>query len=108
MAKLEQGQVWWADMSPPANRRPVLLLTRNAVIDRLDRVTVAPMTRRIRGIPSEVILGPKDGLRSRCAVSLDNIATIVRTALDRRITSLSADRMREVFAGIRFAFDMPA
>lgn len=84
----------------------MLILTRNDAIKHLANVTVAPLTRTIRNIPSEVILSPADGVPSVCAVSLENIMTIRQASLDRAIACLSVERMEQVFGAIRFVFSM--
>ena len=86
MARLSQGMICWADLPEPAGRRPVLILTRTDALPRLDHATVAPLTRTIRGIPSEVALSPQaDGVKTSCAASLDNIITIPTALLAERI-----------------------
>jgi mRNA interferase MazF len=107
VATKEQGQVWWANLPEPVGYRPVLILTRTDAIPHLNWVTVAPLTRSIRGIKSEVILEPADGVPQRCVVTLDNIATIEPAALLQQITTLSAQRMNEVWEALYDAFDLP-
>ena len=107
MPRLQQGSVVWAELPAPFNRRPVLVLTRDSVIGRLNALTVAPITRTIRKTQTEVILEPNDGVPTICAISLDNIFTIPRSALGSIITVLTAEKMRLVFAVVRAAFDMP-
>lgn len=106
MPRARQGDIWWAGLPPPAGRRPVLILTRSDALLHLVSVTVAPLTRTIRHVPSEVVLSPEHGVPSACAVSLDNIVTVRKDILDRRIVQLSDDVMAEVFAAIRYAFRM--
>lgn len=106
MPSPKQGEVWWANLPRPVGRRPVVLLTRSDAIPRLTGVTVAPLTRTIRGIPSEVVLSTEHGVPTLCAVSLDNILTILKKSLDVRITSLDKDTVKDIFAAVRFAFDM--
>src|SRR3712207_990434 len=67
-----QGQVWWANLPDPLGWRPVLILTRTDALPRLLYATVAPLSRTIRGIDSEVVLEPDDGVPTRSAVTLDN------------------------------------
>lgn len=107
MARIRQGEIWWAELPQPLRRRPVLILTRSKIIARLTTVTVAPLTRTTHDIDSEVVLSPEHGVPELCAVSLDNIFTIAKSRIDRRIVRVSADVMNEVFEAIRFAFDMP-
>jgi len=107
MAQLEQGEIWWADLPEPAGRRPVLILTRSDAIPVLSNVTVAPLTRSIRGIPTEVELTESHGVPTRSAISLDNILTIPQSDLVSRIVALDADVMNAVFNAIHHAFAMP-
>ena len=73
---------------------------------RMNSLTVAPITRTIRNVDTEVVLEPADGLPTACVVTLDNIFTISRVALGETITVLSRDKLLLVFAAIRKAFDM--
>ncbi len=105
---LRQGEVWWFNFPGPVGRRPAVVLTRTPVLQHLSNVTVAPVTRTARGIPAEVPLTPTaDGVPTACIVSLEGILTVPQAIADRRITTLSAARMAEVFGAIRFVFAMP-
>ena len=84
-----------------------MILTRSDALTTLHYATVVPLTRTIRGIDTEVVLEPEDGEPSRCAVTLDNIATIDQALLARRLATFSAERMNEVWEAIHVAFDMP-
>ena len=88
-----RGEVWWA--STPGGERPVLVLTRDPVADRIGAVVVAACTRTIRGLSSELALGPEDGLPEPCVASFDNLHTLRRSAFARRIVRLSDERMDE-------------
>lgn len=79
-----RGEIYWADLGPDAGRRPVCILTRDAAIPVLDRVTCAPITRTIRNIPTEVPVGVEHGLPEQAVISCDNILTIGKGRLDRR------------------------
>src|SRR5680860_1669414 len=57
---VRRGEIWWAEV-PEAGRRPLLVMTRDAAIPVLNSVLVAPVTRTIRGIPTELALSPDDG-----------------------------------------------
>jgi len=64
---MQRGEIWWAELEPPAGRRPVLLLSRDEAYSVRELITVAPVTTRMRRIPSEVPLGLEDGLpKSSC------------------------------------------
>lgn len=81
---------------PEWGRRPVLVLTREAAIPVLKRVTVATISRRIRDIPTEVVLDEQDGMPTRCAVSLDNLGEAWKALLVEQLTTLDDARMGEV------------
>lgn len=88
---------------PPDKQRPVVVLIRDSAIGYLNRVTVAPITSMIRGVPSEVALGPDDGMKQPCAVNLHNVVTVSKEHLGRRMCHLDACRMREVCGALGFA-----
>ncbi len=90
-----RGEVWWVER-PEAGGRPHLILTRNAVVPVLNTLLAVPATRRIRGIDSEVELGPEDGMPDRCALTLDNLRAIDKEYFIRSICTLSAERMASV------------
>ncbi len=81
-----RGEVYWADLGPPAGRRPVCVLTRDAAIEVLWTVTCAPITRTIRGIRSEVEVGRAQGLPETSVISCDNLLTVPQDVLDREAT----------------------
>ena len=103
---MKRGEVWWAEMPPPAGRRPVLLLSRDEAYAVRNLVTVAPVTTRIRGIPTEVILGPHDGLPKACVVNLDVITTIEKAYLRDRLIQLNPAKLRAVDDAIHFALQI--
>ena len=70
---MKRGEIRWYEFDPPDKRRPVLILTRDAVIPYLNEITIAPITSTIRGIASEVKLGIKDGMPNDCAVNFHHI-----------------------------------
>ena len=88
-----RGEVWWA--TTPGGERPVLVLTRDPVADRIGAVVVAACTRTVRGLMSELPLGPDDGMPAECVASFDNLQTLRREALRQRITRLSAAKLDE-------------
>jgi mRNA interferase MazF len=98
-----RGDIRWYKFADPDKRRPVLLLTRDSVLDRLGEVTVAPITRTIRGIPSEVMLTPADGVPADCAVNCDHLLTVPKSRLGPLVTTLGANRLEEVRAAVLFA-----
>jgi mRNA interferase MazF len=84
-------------------RRPVLVLTRQEVIGLLHTVMVAPITSTIHGAPSEVIVGPAEGLKHESAVNLDHVQTVEQARLTRRLGSLGPAKMRDVCRALAIA-----
>ena len=84
----------------------MILLSRDEAYEVRRLVTVAPVTTRIRGIPVEVPLGPKDGVPRECVVNLDTVTTIPKDALRDRLTALSRAKMTAVDAALRFALGL--
>lgn len=103
---MKRGEIWWAELPRPAGRRPVILLSRDEAYEVRRLVTVAPVTTRVRGIPVEVSLGPKDGMPRECVVNLDTVTTIPKDALTERLTVLSRSKMTAVEAALRFALGL--
>lgn len=103
---MRRGEVWWADLPAPAGRRPVVLLSRNEAYSVRELVTVAPVTTRVRRIPTEVRLGPSEGLAKACVVNLDTITTIPRRALTRPIGPLPAEKLDAVERALIFALGL--
>lgn len=91
---MRRGEIWFA--RAPDGDRPVLVLTRDPVADRIDSVVVAALTRTRRGLVSELPLtAHRDGVPSDSVVSFDTIHTLPRDAFRRRVTQLSAARLEE-------------
>ena len=102
----KRGEIWWAELDPPAGRRPVLLLSRDEAYSVRDLIIVAPVTTRIRHIPSEVPLGLEDGLPKPCVVNLDTITTISKVSLRERITVLNREKQEAVEIALHFVLGM--
>ena len=103
---MRRGEIWWAELPPPAGHRPVVLISRDEAYIYRELVTVAPVTRRVRGIPTEVPLGPEDGLPTSCAANLDSMTTVPKTALQRYIASLHLIKLQAVDSAIHFALGL--
>ncbi len=102
---MQRGEIRWYRFSSPDKKRPVLLLTRDSVLEYLGEVTIAPITTTIRDIPSEVLLTSDDGMPRTCAVNLDHLQTVSKDKLGAIITVLPASRMDEVRSALLFALD---
>jgi mRNA interferase MazF len=87
----------------PDRQRPVLLLTRPDMIGVLNTVTVAPLTRTIRGVPSEVVVGPECGVKESSAINLHHVVTVPREGLRRFVGTVSPKVLKKVKAALLFA-----
>jgi mRNA interferase MazF len=92
---MQRGEIWFA--TTPGGDRPVLVLTRDPVASRIGSVVVAALTRTRRGLASELeLFADGDGVPTDCVVNFDNIHTVPKEALRRRIASLSDVRLADV------------
>ena len=98
-----RGDIRLYRFARPDKTRPVVVLTRESAIRYLSTVTIAPITSTIRGVPSEVLLDQEDGMKARCAVNLHNTVTVSQQHLGKRVARLSALRMAQVCAALRFS-----
>jgi mRNA interferase MazF len=103
---MRRGEVWWAELARPAGRRPVVLLSRDEAYAVRELVTIAPVTTRVRGIPTEVPLGRSDGLPRACAANLDTITTIPKALLSGQIAALAPGKVAAVDRALRFALGL--
>jgi mRNA interferase MazF len=99
---MQRGEIWFA--ATQGGDRPVLVLTRDPVADRIGSVVVAALTRTHRGLVAELELTPSDdGVPTACVVNFDNLHTVPRAAFRRRVTLLSSPRMAQVCRTLRDA-----
>jgi mRNA interferase MazF len=102
-----RNDIYWADLGPPAGRRPVCILTRDAAIAVLTAVTCAPITRTVRGIRSEVAIGLDEGLPEPCVITCDNVVTVPSVLLDTEpVGHLSEVKRAELDVALRYALDI--
>jgi mRNA interferase MazF len=94
-----QGEIWWAEAED--HRRPVLIVTRSDAVPVLTWIIVAPVTRTIRHIPTEVPLGEQNGLREACVATFDNLQPIRRSFLTERVGELSIEELDEICRALR-------
>ena len=100
---MRRGEIWWAELPAPAGRRPVVLLSRDEAYAVRELVIVAPLTTRVRRIPTEVSLGPEDGLPRACVANLDTITTIPKATLTQRLAALAPAKLAAVERALKFA-----
>ena len=100
---MKRGEIRWYTFAVPDKRRPVLILTRNEVINYLNEIIVVPITRTIRGLATEVVLTPDDGMPVISALNLDHIASAQRQRIGAKISTLPEDRWIEVQRALMIA-----
>ena len=102
-AAVNRGEIWNFRFDRPDKQRPVLILTRQEMIDVLHTVTVAPLTGTIRGVPSEVVVGTEAGLKKPSAINLHHVVTVQKSELKRFVGTVSSGTLRQVKEALLFA-----
>ena len=103
---MKRGEVRWYKFRHPGKKHPVVILTRNSILEYLGEVTIAPVTSTIRDIPSEVLLSRLDGMHNDCAINCDHIQTVSKSNVGSMITSLSKEKLSKVRDAINFALNL--
>lgn len=93
---MNRGDIWQIDLGGRAGRRPALILTRQAVIPFLNKLTVAEITTKGKGYPTEVSIGQQANLIRASYVQLDNIQTISKARFVKYLGGLDSLTMQEV------------
>jgi mRNA interferase MazF len=102
-----RNEIYWSDLGPPAGRRPVCVITRDAAAAVLTSVTCAPITRTIRGIASEVEIGSDEGLPEPCVINCDSIMTVPVARLDPAPAGhLDEVKRSQLDIALRYALDI--
>ncbi len=101
--RVRRGEIRWYTFRLPDKRRPVLILTRDEVIDRLNEIIVVPATRTIRGLRTEVELTPEDGMPVACALNFDHVSLAQRDRLGSVICTLPDSRWPHVQRALMIA-----
>ena len=103
---MKRGEIRWYKFKAPDKKRPILVLTRDSILEYLGEVTVAPITSTIRDIPSEVFLSKEDAMAKDCAINLDHIQTVSKGKIGPLITTLSVDKLERVSEAVQFALNL--
>lgn len=104
MRSPRRGEVWWGEIED-VGRRPFLVMTRSAAIPVLTTVLAAPVTRTVRELPTELRLGPADGMPTECVASFDNLRVVPKAYLVDRLCVLDPIRVVEACGALRAAVD---
>jgi mRNA interferase MazF len=94
--RLNRGEIRWYTFRPPDKRRPILILTRTEIIERINEIIVVPATRTIRGISSEVVLSEADGMPTTCALNFDHVASAQRGRIGGVLCTLPESKWPEI------------
>ncbi|MBK6517533.1 MAG: type II toxin-antitoxin system PemK/MazF family toxin [Polyangiaceae bacterium] len=100
---MRRGEIRWYVFGQPDKRRPVLVLTRDEVVDTLNEIIVAPATRTTRGLKTEVPLTVDDGMPLACVLTFDHVALAQRARIGALITTLDPSRWPEVESALLIA-----
>jgi mRNA interferase MazF len=100
---MKRGDIRWYRFKAPDKKRPVVILTRDSILEYLGEVTVAPITSTMREIPSEVFLSEPDGMPMDCVINFDHIQTVSKNKIGPLITILSPERLKEVQEAVLFS-----
>lgn len=103
---MKRGEVRWYKFIAPDKKRPVVILTRNSMLEYMNEVTIAPITSTVRDIPSEVFLSRQDGMHTDCAINCDHIQTVSKAKIGSLITTLSNEKSIEIQKAICFALNL--
>ena len=104
---MRRGEIYWADLGPPAGRRPILVLSRTVAIPIVSAVVTAPISRTIREIASEIRLGVEQGLPEDCTASCDNLIAVPKDRFESSpVGVLGPDRIIELDGALRFALEI--
>ena len=103
---MKRGEIRWYKFKAPDKKRPILILTRDSILEYLGEVTIAPITSTVRDIPSEVFLSKQDGMARDCAINFDHIQTVSKAKIGSLITQLSADKLIQVRKAIQFSLNL--
>ena len=103
---MKRGEIRWYKFRAPDKKRPILILSRDSILEYLAEVTVAPITTTVRDIPSEVFMSRDQGMPRDCAINFDHIQTVSKGKVGTLITTLSPEKLEQVRQAILFALDL--
>lgn len=101
--RIARGEIWMFRFKAPDRTRPVLVLTRPALLDVLETATVVAITSTLRGVPTEVPIGVDEGLKGPSCANLVNVFTVRQSDLRRFVGTLSPAKMKEVCLALSIA-----
>ena len=103
---MKRGEIRWYTFNSPDKRRPVVILTRDSILEYLGEVAIAPITSTIRDIPSEVLLTHEDGMHKDCVINCDHIQTVSKNKIGSAITTITQEKLKQISKAIWFALNL--
>jgi mRNA interferase MazF len=103
---MNRGDIWSIDLGGRIGRRPVVVLTRQNVLPYVDKVTVAEITTKGKGYPTEIDIDQKANLPKASLVQADNVHTVPKQRLDKYVGTLDRETMREVSRKVILALEL--
>jgi len=103
---MKRGEIRWYKFQSPDKKRPVLILTRDSILEYLGEVTIAPITTTIRNISSEVFLSKSNGMPRDCVINFDHIQTVSKGRIGSLIKTISLEKRKQVREAILFALHL--
>lgn len=103
---MKRGDIRWYRFKAPDKKRPVVILTRDSILEYLGEVTVAPITSTIRDIPSEVFLSESDGMPTNCVINSDHIQTVSKNKIGSLLTNLSPEKLKDLREAVLFSLHL--
>ena len=103
---MKRGEIRWYKFKSPDKKRPVLIITRDSILEYLGEVTIVPITSTIRDIPSEVLLTREDGMSRDCTINCDHMQTVSKNKIGSLIITLSKEKLTQVSKVIWFVLDL--
>ena len=104
---MRRGEVWYVEFPAPVGRRPAVLVSRNEAYRIRSAITVVPLTRTIRDIPTEIPLGPAEGVPKKSVANADNVTTVAKRRLLEHLATLSTGNLGALDRALKFALDLP-
>lgn len=102
---MTRGEIWMYQFGAPDKRRPIVILTRTGAIGLLHSVIVSAVSRTVRGIPSEVHVGPENGLKHDSVVNLDQVFTVAKRDIVQFVGTLNDKQLQQVCKALAVAVD---
>lgn len=103
---MNRGDIWMINLGGKIGTRPIVVLTRQNVLQYLNKVTVAEITTKGKGYPTEVFIGQKANLQEPSFVQADNLHTVPPKKMEKYVGTLDKQTMLEVSRKVVLALEL--